>query len=729
MIAQKNDFGTFKGVFVPSILTILGVILFLRLGWVVGNAGLTMTFAIITFSSLITLITGLSISSTATNTEVGPGGSYFLISRCFGLEPGAAIGLPLYLAQALGISFYVVGFAESLQIFFPELPVTSVAFVTLIILTAVTFFSSSLALKMQIFILVAIILSILSFWFGSPYTPEPSLDFDISKVGANFGFWGIFAVFFPAVTGIEAGISMSGDLKDPRKSLPTGTLAAVIVGYLVYMLSALILYNLSSVEPLILDSLIMTKIAIVPIIIYIGLWGATLSSTMGALLGAPRTMQALAKDKILPAFLAVGTEDTNDPRAATVVSFLIAGAGILLGDLNAIAEILSMFFLTSYGALNFAAGLEGLIDNPSWRPTFRISWAISLLGGFLCFGAMFMINSGASFIAIGAVILIYYLMRLRDVKSNYTDIRTGLTNHFSRKFIYQLNSLTTDARNWRPHFLILSGSPKSRFHLIDLAYTISHKRGFMTVASIIKSDKLDFQKKSDLEKSTKEFLSKNKIEALTKITRANSISEGAQNLLENYGIGPVTPNTIVIGDTANDENIHEHVKIIQSSYLRHVNTIIVKDKVEVTADTIKKGGREIDVWWRGINGNVSLMLTLAYMLKTSSKWRNAKLTLKSIATNREEQEGIEKALSDFLTSSRVPAKYEVFLKPEDTNAYSIISESSKNSDIVFMGLKEPDENLPLYSDYYKQIMTNTDNLKTVFYVLESEKISFVDIFQ
>lgn len=723
---KSNDFGTFKGVFVPSILTILGVILFLRLGWVVGNAGIMTAFIIITFSSLITLITGLSISSTATNTEVGPGGSYFLISRCFGLEPGAAIGLPLYLAQALGISFYVVGFAESLQIFFPDLSVTVVAFAALVSLTVITFVSSSLALKMQIFIFATIILSLFSFWFGEPFSPVEAVP---ESAAIKVGFWAIFAVFFPAVTGIEAGISMSGDLKDPRKSLPGGTLAAVAVGYVVYMFSAYMFYKLAEPGVLITDSLIMPKIAIVPFVIYLGLWGATLSSTMGALLGAPRTMQALAKDKILPGFLAVGTEDTNDPRAATVVSFIIASLGILLGDLNAIAEVLSMFFLTSYGALNFAAGLEGLIDNPSWRPTFKISWVLSLIGGFLCFGAMFMINSGASFLALGAVILIYYLMRFRKVKSNYSDIRTGLTNHFSRKFIYQLNSLPNDARNWRPNFLILSGSPKSRFHLIDLAYTMSHQRGFMTVASVIKSDKLEFQKKKEFENLTVDFLKKNKIEALTKITRAESLYKGAEGLLENYGVGPIRPNTLVIGDTSDDEQIKEHAKILKSAFSRQINAIVVRDKTNVTADTIKKGGKKIDVWWRGTDGNVSLMLTLAYMLKTSSKWRNAKLTLKSIATNDEERSGIEESLSSFLKSSRIPAEYAVYTKEESKHAYSVISSNSLYADIVFMGLKAPeDEDTTFYSEYYKEIMTKTQSLQTVFYVLESEPISFVDIF-
>jgi amino acid transporter len=723
MAAQQNKFGTLKGVFVPSILTILGVILFLRLGWVVGQAGLVATLFIITLSSTITLLTGLSISSTATNTKLGAGGSYFLISRCFGIEPGAAVGVPLYIAQALGITFYVVGFAESLQLLFPELPVTLVAFGTLTVLTAVTFFSSDLALKMQMFILGAIVLALISFFLGSPYEPSTA---DPSEIVKGFGFWAIFAVFFPAVTGIEAGVSMSGDLEDPRKSLPYGTLGAVLVGYVVYILSAIMMARFAETDALISNSMIMTNVALIPGLIYLGLWGATISSAMGALLGAPRTMQALAKDRILPRFLAKGTKEGNDPQRATLVSFVIACFGLLLGDLNAIAEVLSMFFLTSYGALNLVAGLEGMIDNPSWRPTFRISWALSFVGAFLCFGAMFMINSGASFVALGLVVLIYFVMRKRNVKSNYSDIRSGLISYFARSFIYKLDRLPNDARNWRPNFLILSGSPTSRFHLIDLAYSISHKRGFMTIASIITDPTVDFLKIENMQQTVRSFLDKKNIRALIKFTRSYKLSEGAKGLIETYGIGSVSPNTIVLGDTAHEDRTDDFIKIIETAYLAEKNVIIIKDS-PATQKSTDKGGSSIDVWWRGTKGNVNLMLTLAYMLKTSGKWMSAQLTLKSISESLEAKSGVEKSLSEFLQKSRVPANQNVYVRGE-TETFELMEKSSAQSDIVFMGIKPPTKDED-FKAYYLDLMEKTKNFKTVIFVLEAEKISFLDIFK
>ncbi len=717
-----HGFGTIKGVFIPSILTILGVVLFLRLGWVVGQAGLTSTLIIILLSSLITFITALSISTRATDSQIGTGGSYFLISRCFGIEPGAAVGIPLYLAQALGISFYSVGFAESLKLFFPDISIPLVAFATLVGLTVLTFISSSLALKMQSLILMAIILALLSFWLGSPLE---STQLTATSPDTNLGFWEIFAVFFPAVTGIEAGISMSGDLKDPRKSLPVGTIAAVIVGALVYMFCAFMFSQLAPTDLLISNSLIMTEIAVISILIFIGLWGATLSSAVGALLGAPRTLQALAIDRIVPSFLAKGTKETNEPRIATVFSFFIASAGILLGDLNTIASILSMFFLTSYGALNLVSALEGLIDNPSWRPSFRIPWFISLTGAVLCFGVMFMINSGYSFIALTATVLIYFYMKKKKVKSNYSDIRSGLILHLTRYFIYKLNTLKFDARNWRPNFLIFSGSPKSRFHLIRLADAINHKRGFMTVATIILKNKVNKEHMFSLEASMRNFLSKNKISALSKVIEASAFAEGAGQLMESYGLGIVKPNSIILGDTSNPEQISSHAKIIRQASEENKNILIIKDGPTTEIDS-STGGRSIDVWWKGKEGNADLMLTLAYMLKTSAQWRNAKLTLKTIVFDDDEKEGVSKNISQFLKNSRVPADYEIYTSDKNS-VFPLIIEKSKNSDIVFLGLKKPDDEED-YTQYYNNFINQPTTLKTVIFVLANEKISFMEIF-
>jgi amino acid transporter len=286
--AEAVGFGTFKGVFTPSILTILGVIMYLRLGWVLGNSGLFLTLVIVTLASSITFLTGLSIAATATNMRVGAGGAYYMISRSLGVEAGAAIGVPLFFAQALGIAFYTVGFAESVNNAFPALPTTVVGVVTLLVLAAVAYKSADLALKTQFFIMAAIVVSLVSFFAGG----APAEGFEaVAAVPAKQSFWKVFAVFFPAVTGIEAGLALSGNLKNPGRALPLGTLSAVVVGYAVYLAIPVIMSQTVPEDVLLTDPLVMRRVAVWGDAILIGVWGATLSSAMGALLGAPRTLQ------------------------------------------------------------------------------------------------------------------------------------------------------------------------------------------------------------------------------------------------------------------------------------------------------------------------------------------------------------------------------------------------------------------------------------------------------
>ena len=404
---QGYSFGTFKGVYTPSVLTIFGVIMYLRFGWVLGNVGLAGTLLIVTIATSITFLTGLSISAMATNMKVGGGGAYYIIARSLGIEAGAAIGLPLFFARAIGVAFYIDGFTEALLSitnpfpFDPALSANIISTAALILLTGLAYFSADLALKVQFGIFAAITISLISFFMGNP-SAEALLVPPDAVIPPKVGFWVVFAVFFPAVTGIEAGLGLSGDLKNPSKSLPIGTLLAIITGYLVYMIMPIFLNNkVPDSNLLLIDSNIMATTARWAPLVILGVFAASLSSALGSLLGAPRTLQALAVDRVIPSFIGKGFgKDKADPRIATALSFVVALAAVLLGDLNLIAPILSMFFLLSYGLLNLSAGLEGLIASPSWRPRFKVHYSVSLLGGALCFAAMLMINAGATLIII-----------------------------------------------------------------------------------------------------------------------------------------------------------------------------------------------------------------------------------------------------------------------------------------------------------------------------------------
>ena len=450
LITIDRKFGTFQGVFTPSALTIFGVIMYLRLGWMVGNVGLAATLLIVVLASAITFLTALSIAATATNMKVAGGGAYYMISRSLGLEAGGAVGIPLYFAQALGISFYLSGFAEAVLNIYDVWPAPTVALVALGLLFGLAFKSADIALKSQLLILGLIIISLFSFFLGD--SPDPATLESLRVDSLEVGFWTAFAVFFPAVTGIEAGISMSGDLKKPGKSLPLGTIAAVLCGLVIYIAIPIFLAATVADSEALKSSKIMQKIATHESLILVGVWGATLSSAMGALLGAPRTLQALARDGVLSKYLrflgrGFGTDDA--PRIATVATLVVASAGILLGDLNAIAPVLAMFFLTSYGVLNFSAGIEGMIGNPAWRPRFKTPWWLSLAGSGGCFVAMFMIDPGSTFIALLVSATVYYLMKRKNIQREFGDLRHGMLLFLAHYSIFKLSELPPNLKSWR----------------------------------------------------------------------------------------------------------------------------------------------------------------------------------------------------------------------------------------------------------------------------------------
>ncbi|MEE9367915.1 MAG: hypothetical protein V3V05_03520 [Pontiella sp.] len=726
---QGYAFGTFKGVYTPSVLTIFGVIMYLRFGWVLGNVGLAGTLLIVTLATAITFLTGLSISAMATNMKVGGGGAYFMISRSLGLEAGAAIGLPLFFARAIGIAFYIAGFTEAIMMLGNPLPIFDPALASKIIsstmlvgLTALAYFSADLALKIQFAVFAAIGLSLVSFFMGNPSAETLAIPPD-AVIPPRVGFWVVFAVFFPAVTGIEAGLGLSGDLKNPSKSLPLGTLLAIGTGYLVYMILPIFL---NAIVPdsnlLLIDTNIMGTVSRWGILILIGVVAASLSSALGSLLGAPRTLQALALDRIIPRFIGRGFgKDKADPRIATAISFAVALGAVLLGDLNLIAPILSMFFLLSYGLLNLSAGLEGLIESPSWRPKFKVHFGISLLGAAACFAAMLMIDAGATLIAIFVTGLVFYLVKRRQLNAHWGDMRYGILTLLVRFAIHRLNKLKPDERTWRPNILALSGSPKSRWHLVEMAHCLTQHSSALTVASVLPVEDWSAEKVQSMEDSMRDYLEKREVDAMVKIFPSQDMLSGARALVRAYGYGPLTPNTILLGDTENRSNFAEFSELIQLVYRTKRNLIMLREDDVETSDEAD----EIHVWWGGNKDNIGLILTLAYQIQKSPIWKQSKLILKTIVNTEEEHEAAKERLDTFIEEQRIPATADVLIK-QLPSFYDTIRESSAEAGLIFMGMRPPhaDESVEAYSRYYGSLIEATREMPPLALVLASEAIEF-----
>ena len=723
-------FGTFAGVFTPSILTIIGVVMYLRFGWVLGNIGLTRTLVMVTAGSAITFLTGLSISALATNMRMEGGGAYFMLSRSLGLESGAALGLPLALAQAIGVSFYVSGFAEGLVEGVPRLAGVDPRYVglaTLLVITVVASRSADIAMKAQYFIMGAIALSLVVFFLGG--TPADLAAPAPEAIPANLGFWAVFAVFFPAVTGILSGVGMSGDLKNPSRSIPLGTLAAVLTGYAIYMAVPIAL-NAFVGDPAILktDSMILKKCAILQWPVLLGILAATLSSAIGSLLAAPRVVQALSNDRVLPRFIGRGYGERNDPRIATALAFAIAGTGIWLGDINAIAPILTMFNLTTYALLNLCAGLEEMMGNPSWRPTFRVRSFLCFAGFFGCVATMFMISPGWTFIAIALELGVYWLMKHKAVRARWGDMRLGLLMFGARFVIRKLAERPGDGRNWRPILLVFAGSPKKRWHLLEMAAAISQNRSLVTVASVIPEENWTAERSESLRLATRTYLAERGIEAQVRIQPGETRWSGMRELVRSYGWGPIVPNTVLLGPPTRDGAPAAYGSLVRLLASRRRNILIVTDNDETEPPPPK--ARTIDIWWRGKQTNAPFMLAVAFLLMRGNEWRGAKLRICNIAEEESRVEESKRILEGFLTDARVKAETVVLPPQASLSAMSVIRDTSAKSDLVLMGLRRPadGETDDAYGDYVRQCFNATASLPLVVFALAAEDIDFKSIF-
>lgn len=718
--AVKTGLGTFGGVFTPSILTILGVIMYLRFGWVVGNVGLIGTLIIVTLSVLITFLTALSVASIATDQEVRAGGAYYMISRSLGIEAGGAIGIPLYIALALSVALYTVGFAESLVDVFPSLNFKMVGIITTIGVATLAMISAKVAIRAQYFIMFGIALSLISLAFGSPIE-ETSIEMWGAADRHSENFWVVFAVFFPAVTGIMAGVNMSGDLKNPSRSIPRGTFAAIGTGYLIYMALPIILANRANALHLIEDPLIMRKMAYWGDAILIGVWGATLSSAVGSVLGAPRVLQALARDRVLPpwlGWLGKGTKKDDSPRYGTIFTMVISLLAVYLGNLNIIAPVLTMFFLTTYGVLNASAGIERLLDSPSFRPSFKVHWIFSLLGTIGCVAVMFLINAIATGVAFVFIIIIFVWLQSREMKTAWGDVRRGIWMALIRLGLFNLGSEKV-SKTWRPNPLVLSGAPTRRWHLIDFASSITHNRGILTVATVLISKHFTVERRLQMEKNIEDFLAKRNARGFARVISASDTFKGAQNFLKSYGLGSLVPNTVILGDSENEKFRKKYCDMITHFYKLNRNVVIVRDNEEKGF-----GKREhIDIWWGGLKGNGGLLMILAYLLRSSRSWYGAKVNLKMLVNSEKAAEDARKNLSRVIKKLRTGAQLEVIVS-EGRTFDEVLQHSSAEADLIFMGMAKPDDN---FEEYYTGLQNRIKNLPTTVLVMAAEEISFGEV--
>ncbi|WP_298366810.1 amino acid permease [uncultured Lutibacter sp.] len=682
-MAVGKKFGTFAGVFTPSILTILGVIMYMRLGWVVGNAGLIGAIMIIILAHVIAVSTGLSVSSVATDKKIGAGGVYYVLSRSMGIPIGGSIGITLYIGTAFSIALYLIGFAESFNNYLGfgtsinDIRLTgSIALITL---TSLALISTSVAIKAQFFILAAILFSLVSVFFGnSSFQPETVEMF--STEGA-VPLEVVFAVFFPAVTGFTAGIAMSGDLKDPKSSIPKGTLLAIGVGLIIYLFLAIFLaYNIDS-EVLKTDYNVLMKVALFAPAVIAGIWGATLSSALGGILGGPRILQAMSVDKVTPKIFRKGKGVNNEPVNALFLVFLIAEAGILIGELDVIARIVSMFYLTAYGFINISYFLESWA-NPDFQPTFKIKSWIGLLGFMACFAVMFKLDTIAMVGAFAIIAGLYFWLQRKEVKLQSNDVWRSVWENVVNKGLKKIDAEIDEKSNWNPNIILFSGESKHQKYLLQLGKTVAGRTGIVTNFKLI----LDKKNNKPLKK-TEQVVRDELFEDLGifgRQIRVSNIYEGITNIAMTYGFSGVEPNTIMMGWPKGLENSIEYSKMTQTLLYLDYNLLYLD------FDRKQKFGKykTVDFWWRETDSkNAEMMLNIARFIIASPRWNNTNMRVLFVNNNNVDRELIHSKIHKLVEDLRVIVEITIINNAvEQKPFYDIIEEYSEKTDLTVVGI-------------------------------------------
>lgn len=685
--------------------------MFMRTGFVVGYGGVWLALLILGLSKLITILTTFSLSAIATNIKMRGGGPYFMISRVLGPDIGGSIGTTLFLAQAVGVAFYVIGFTEALLStvipFFDSrefwnMPLNEfvrhyhlsqwIATAIASALFALTFKGADLVIKTQYAVLAILLLSVLSFLIGGFLAFDPSLfaQNQWASFDSDVGFWVAFAIFFPATTGITAGVNMSGDLKEPTRSIPWGTFAAIAFTTVIYVVQMVLLGGGASAQALQDNPFVTLKtMSVLSPLITAGVFAATISSALGSFLGAPRILQAMGKDRLLSVmtFFSKGEGPTNEPRRATALAFLIAVGIIWMGDLNAVAEIISMFFLIAYGTINLSAFVESRSGNPSFRPRFRFfHWGVSLAGAIGCLVAMLKINETYALIALVITVLVFLFLNKQDIRTTFGDAKRGYVFSRTRKNLLLLENMALHPKNWRPKLVAVTQDSSADREMLRAGSWIEGGRGIYSVAEILVTEELELvsrlRQARVREEALRRMLRADKITAFSEVLATKDLNNGLEAFLQSYSLGGLRPNTFLLRLPPSVEGASRDAVFNTIDVASAFDRNIVLCKPSQLSPS--KAVRQIDLWWRG-ERNGSLMALFSYILTLNPAFSGARIRILRIVNSDANAVTAKQQLDDLISHSRLEAASATVIQSPKAPMDIIVKESA-GVDIVLLGI-------------------------------------------
>ncbi|XP_034164432.1 solute carrier family 12 member 7 isoform X2 [Pangasianodon hypophthalmus] len=809
-VKKSPQMGTFMGVYLPCLQNILGVILFLRMTWIVGTAGILEAFIIVSMCCCCTMLTAISMSAIATNGVVPAGGSYYMISRSLGPEFGGAVGLCFYLGTTFAGAMYILGTIEILLTYIvpsaaifkaEEKELEAEAMLNnmrvygtccLALMALVVFVGVKYVNKLALVFLACVILSILAIYAGviktifePPVFPVCLLgnrtlqnqDFDkclkteiIDNVTVTTKLWSLFCdtpylnatcdeyfrknnvtevqgipgltsgvisenmwssygpagmlvekkiesvaasestqgtsfpyvlndmatfftllvgIYFPSVTGIMAGSNRSGDLRDAQRSIPIGTILAIATTTFIY-LSCVVLFG-ACIEGAVLrdkfgDSVkknlvIGTLSWPSPWVIVIGSFFSCCGAGLQSLTGAPRLLQAIARDGIVPFLEVFGYGKANgEPTWALLLTAGICEIGILIASLDAVAPILSMFFLMCYLFVNLACALQTLLRTPNWRPRFKYyHWTLSFLGMSLCLALMFISSWYYALVAMVIAGCIYKYIEYRGAEKEWGDGIRGLSLNAARYALIRLEEAPPHTKNWRPQLLVLlkldSELKVKHPRLLSLTTQLKAGKGLTIVGSVLEGTYLtkDTEAKK-AEQNIKVAMAAEKTKGFCHVVVTSNLRDGISHLIQSAGLGGMKHNTVLMAwpsswKQSNDPlSWKNFIETVRETTAAHQALLVAKNVDNFPQQERLREGT-IDVWWVVHDGG--MLMLLPFLLRQHKVWRKCKMRIFTVAQMDDNSIQMKKDLQMFLYHLRLDAEVEVVeMHDSDISAFT-----------------------------------------------------------
>ncbi|XP_008593293.1 PREDICTED: solute carrier family 12 member 7 isoform X2 [Galeopterus variegatus] len=797
--------GTFIGVYLPCLQNILGVILFLRLTWIVGAAGVLESFLIVSMCCTCTMLTAISMSAIATNGVVPAGGSYYMISRSLGPEFGGAVGLCFYLGTTFAGAMYILG---TIEIFLTYISPSAAVFqaeavegeavegeavallnnmrvygtCTLALMALVVFVGVKYVNKLALVFLACVVLSILAIYAGVIKTAFDPPDIPVCLLGnrtlskrsfdvcskmhvvanntVTTALWGLFCngsrpsatcdeyfaqnnvteiqgipgvasgvfldnlwstyadkgafvekkgvpsvpvpeegrtrgqpyvltdimtcftmlvgIYFPSVTGIMAGSNRSGDLKDAQKSIPTGTILAIVTTSFIY-LSCIVLFG-ACIEGVVLrdkfgealqGNLVIGMLAWPsPWVIVIGSFFSTCGAGLQSLTGAPRLLQAIARDGIVPFLRVFGHGKANgEPTWALLLTALICETGILIASLDSVAPILSMFFLMCYMFVNLACAVQTLLRTPNWRPRFKFyHWTLSFLGMSLCLALMFICSWYYALFAMLIAGCIYKYIEYRGAEKEWGDGIRGLSLNAARYALLRVEHGPPHTKNWRPQVLVmLNLDTEQRVkhpRLLSLTSQLKAGKGLTIVGSVLEGTYLDKHEEAQrAEENIRTLMGVEKTKGFCQLVVSSSLRDGMSHLIQSAGLGGMKHNTVLMAwpaswkQAAGPFSWKNFVDTVRDTTAAQQALLVAKNIDAFPQNQERFSEGHIDVWWVVHDGG--MLMLLPFLLRQHKVWRKCRMRIFTVAQVDDNSIQMKKDLQTFLYHLRISAEVEV----------------------------------------------------------------------